>query len=145
MFLFNYLIFLHAGNIFCLTDILVRLQGPSSENGTGRVEVFYAGEWGTVCDDNWDINDATVVCRQLGYKYAVRPIREGGASTGVGKIWLDEVGCLGSEKSLSFCPHNGWENENCGHSEDAGVECSNTGNVDVELNVISLIITVVDH
>ena len=106
----------------------MRLQGPLSANGTGRVEIFYNGEWGTVCDDYWDMSDAQVVCRELGYKYAVKALRGSSVPDGQGKIWLDNVLCRGNEQNLSSCSHNGWGNHDCGHYDDAGVQCSSIGN-----------------
>ena len=50
--------------------MLVRLRGSPSPN-MGRVEVYYAGKWGSVYASGWDIRDATVVCRQLGYTTAL--------------------------------------------------------------------------
>jgi hypothetical protein len=111
-----------------LTAISLRLQGPLSANGTGRVEIFYNGKWGTICHDNWNAANARVVCRQLGYTYAVKALQGNDVPDGTGQIWLDNVRCTGSELNLISCSHNGWGNENCGHHEDAGVECSSAGN-----------------
>jgi hypothetical protein len=91
------------------------------------VEVFYDGKWGTICDDKWNIRDANVACRQLGYLYAVRALQGKRVPDGTGQIWLDNVVCNGKEETLSSCNHNGFGIHDCWHSEDAGVECSSTG------------------
>ncbi|XP_028407292.1 deleted in malignant brain tumors 1 protein-like [Dendronephthya gigantea] len=108
------------------TSVAVRLQGPLSKNGTGRVEVFYNGYWGTICDDGWDINDAKVVCRQLGFPDTVRTLQENLVPSGFGRIWLAHVACTGKEPNITSCPNNNWGKSSCSHYEDAGVECSRT-------------------
>ena len=128
---------------------MVRLRGPLSANGTGRVEILFGGEWGTVCDDFWDMYDAQVVCRELGYMYVARVLPGILAPHGTGKIWLDNVHCTGNEKNLSSCSHNGWGNHGCTHVNDAGVECSNTytGNniMDVYIVDVHMITIFVNH
>ncbi|XP_072170578.1 scavenger receptor cysteine-rich domain-containing protein DMBT1-like [Diadema setosum] len=100
----------------------VRLVG-GEDNTHGRVEFYYNGHWGTVCDDWWDIEDANVVCRMLGFEGALRYSCCAEYGEGSGPILLDDVECNGTETNLADCPHNGYGMHNCWHSEDVGVEC----------------------
>ena len=122
----------YSAHILIFLEIPLRLQGPISANGTGRVEIFYNGEWGTICDNGWDINDARVVCRQLGYLSAVRALQGRYVPDGTGKIWLNYVDCTGNEQNLANCSHGGWGRHNCRHQYDAGVQCSSDLNVTVK-------------
>ena len=88
------------------------------------MEIFHNGAWGTVCDDHWDLDDAQVVCRSLGYSSAPDAPMSAHFGQGSGQIWLDDVNCLGHESSIERCSHIGWNIHNCGHSEDASVICS---------------------
>ncbi|XP_029770065.1 deleted in malignant brain tumors 1 protein-like, partial [Terrapene carolina triunguis] len=100
------------------------VNGPS--RCAGRVEVLHNQQWGTVCDDSWDLTEARVVCRQLGCGTALSAPRGSRFGQGTDRIWLDEVNCTGTEAALSECRARPWGENNCNHMEDAGVECSDS-------------------
>ena len=97
----------------------VRLVGNTRRSG--RVEIYYDGEWGSVCS-SLGINEANVVCRQLGFPAAVSVQHNSQHAQGSEKIWLDNVYCLGSESRLSHCGHRGWGSHSC-YGNDVSVEC----------------------
>ena len=107
--------------------ITVRLvNGPTKYEG--RVEVYHNGKWGTVCDDGWNFKDAQVVCNELGFGPAIAARSRAYYGKGSGRIWLDNVNCVGTELTIRNCSHRKWGSNNCGHREDAGVKCASKGN-----------------
>ena len=99
----------------------VRLvEGPS--DWEGRVLIFHDHEWGTICNDGWGIEEARVVCKQLGF-YGGEALVDNEYGPGEGPIWLDETACDGTEINLSECRSNAWGVHDCGHREDSGVSC----------------------
>ena len=69
------------------------------------------------------MNAAAVVCRQLGGGKALAAPGNGYFGPGSGPSWMDNTQGQGTEAYLVQCKHNGFENHNCGHYEDAGVIC----------------------
>ena len=91
----------------------------------GRIEVYY-GYWGTVCYYNFDIDDANVVCRELGYRRAIQyhyAYDHYGLYAGGGPVSMSNVVCIGNERSLYDCIYTLPSIYNCDHSEDVGVVC----------------------
>ncbi len=107
----------------------------------GRLEIFNAGEWGTVCVEDfqtWGQEEANAVCNQLGYNAPSRLLDEkyiglhqGTTANIFGdsqltKIWLDRVECspTNNDTIVKDCDHSEWGGSGlCDHSNDVGVIC----------------------
>ena len=111
-------------NILFMNDIglPIRLANGTNEK-EGRVEIYWNNQWSTVCDDIWDDNDATVICKQLGYSRGSARV-SAYFGEGSGLILLDNVNCGGSESTIFACRHRRFGEHDCHHKEDAGVVCA---------------------
>uniref|UniRef100_A0AAY5F326 SRCR domain-containing protein n=1 Tax=Electrophorus electricus TaxID=8005 RepID=A0AAY5F326_ELEEL len=100
-----------------------RLSGPEG-SCSGRLEVYHNAVWGSICDDQWDIRDAEVVCRQLGCGKALSANGSAAFGAGEGVIWLNRVECRGDEFHLWDCSYSLKNHTDCSHKEDAGITCA---------------------
>jgi len=134
---------------------LLGVQGskPMGSQKSGRLEVWHDGEWGTVCDDAFDDNDAAVVCRSLGFTGGAKYNSKASAYgfefidknevingqerltvhenelgwVGNGPIWVRyNLNCAGTEQDLFQCPGFGtkWGEHDCQHYEDVFMKCT---------------------
>uniref|UniRef100_A0A8C3VFP5 SRCR domain-containing protein n=1 Tax=Catharus ustulatus TaxID=91951 RepID=A0A8C3VFP5_CATUS len=99
----------------------VRLVG-SSGRCAGRVEVYSGGSWSSVCQEGWDLQDAAVVCRELGCGRALEAPSSARFGGGTGPLWPYMAECSGSEESLWECGRS--EERECGRGVGAGAVCS---------------------
>ncbi|GAB1602439.1 neurotrypsin-like [Argonauta hians] len=105
------------------TSELIRLAG-SAIYGIGRVEVFHGDSWTTICDDGWDMLDATVVCRMVGHFNTGLALFNAEFGEGEGNITMSDVRCNGTESSIFQCPFSEQTNY-CLHKDEASVICLN--------------------
>ena len=105
----------------------------------GRVEVCINRVWGTVCSTThrsaysyrirWDVNEAKVVCRQLGHQELGATVYTSSSTfgSGIGPVFLSDLGCTGSEANLLKCRHSNFiqlgTSDYCAHSRDVGLKC----------------------
>ncbi len=86
--------------------------------------MYHNAVWGSVCDDQWDISDAQVVCRQLGCGAALRADGNSVFGAGKGVVWMNRVECRGNEIHLWDCPLSLKNHTDCSHKEHAGLTCA---------------------
>ncbi|XP_077977747.1 uncharacterized protein LOC144433313 [Glandiceps talaboti] len=101
----------------------VRLVGYTPYEG--RVEMQMNGEWGTVCDDDWTIDDANIICRSLGFERgASNALPSAFYGPGVVNISLQYPECHGHEQNIAFCPSvRPTRGLGCTHDDDVSVLC----------------------
>ncbi|XP_061086577.1 scavenger receptor cysteine-rich type 1 protein M130-like [Conger conger] len=91
----------------------------------------HGSSWGTVCDADFDQQDAEVLCRELGCG-APKELRGAAAfGQGEGQVWAEEIQCRGNESQINFCPTAASQNQPCSHGNDVSLVCS--GREDVRM------------
>ena len=104
------------------------------------MEIYKDFSWQSLCTENWDMNDGTVVCRGLGWTgFDSINSTFGPAISKIG-FAITQIGCDGNESSLMECSYS-TNTSNCDRNEPATVDCSTPGKFNSEYRIISLVRT----
>uniref|UniRef100_A0A667ZBY7 SRCR domain-containing protein n=1 Tax=Myripristis murdjan TaxID=586833 RepID=A0A667ZBY7_9TELE len=105
---------------------------------SGRVEVKSNQSWSSVCEDDFDHQDAQVVCRELG---CGAPSVLQGALYGEGEapVWSKEFQCEGTESALLHCRSSGSARNSCSPGKAVGLTCSGRGGAAPDNQIIRLV------
>ncbi|XP_049330439.1 scavenger receptor cysteine-rich type 1 protein M130-like isoform X8 [Astyanax mexicanus] len=93
---------------------------------SGRVEVLHGESWATVCDADFNQQDAEVVCRELGCGSLVEVLGAAAFGRGEGPVWSEKLQCRGTESQIHFCPKSSSLKHNCSHDDDVGLVCADS-------------------
>jgi len=122
-------------SVSCIADSTeaVALVGGGNPR-VGRLEVFHANQWGTVCGDGFTDAAARVVCYSLGYGYVGRKVGLDITfyGEGDGLIWFSDVKCNGTEQHIMECSHGDWAAPSCTHRKDVAISCTNNTSTPTE-------------
>ncbi|XP_023029009.2 lysyl oxidase homolog 2 [Leptinotarsa decemlineata] len=101
----------------------IKLVGGRGEF-EGNVEILHDGSWGAICDDEWDVTEARIICKQLGYPpEKAQPTANSYFGPAKRRFWMDNIYCDGTEEEISQCRFDGWGQNDCTSTESAGVIC----------------------
>ncbi|CAC5422430.1 Neurotrypsin [Mytilus coruscus] len=104
-----------------VSAIPVRLLGGRGPF-EGTVELYHLGKWGEVCDTNFDVKDAEVICRMLGYTAGI-PRLLNSTDSGTGLVWMDNLLCNGGEIDVALCKSDGFGSKTCSRNRKAAIYC----------------------
>ena len=92
------------------------------------IQVNYNNNWGWVCADQWDKQDADVACRMMGFDGSLSSFKENqeGQETKY-RLWFNNKKCTGNERSLFSCAQDGLKPHDCEEGQRAGVTCTPKG------------------
>jgi len=111
-------------SVSCIADSAEAVALVGGNTRVGRLEVFHANQWGTVCDNGFTDAAARVVCYSLGFGYVGRKVNISLFGIGDGLIWFDKVSCTGTEQHIGECSHDNRGVHNCEHRNDVAVSCT---------------------